>query len=520
MLRTPASLSIESIRHLQHDHWAIATAFIFLIAAFAFAAFIARRRLNIAAIWSKKLSERGDRTENEILHAVGQMMFPVRILMGGIVVFTLLSLPILKNFTFETVATGACALMFAFLAVQINREQKLLFAIRKIDPKKVKANTLAVRTFFGVFFAISFSFGLASLITAVRETIFPLSGTLGLVFHTVEFLGLLIAGQMLVAPLIVRTMLPSEKPSTETELRTAKIVTDAFTKLGLNAPQVRILKLDGLRSYNALIAGANRAPGPFRQLVLISQSDELGLTEKETQAIINHELAHGFLLHIPVRLVASMVIWVMGLLPIIGLSAYANHEVATLYTPAIMAAFFIFIHPLILGRLVREQEIQADEFAVVRLGSSAHDLISALSKATLASGGLLDRKPPGAWLNSAAAHPTVLEREAILQRLEQSHVDYFKQSHAIRIKQGADLSKSRAIRHLLKDGAWRSIAAVNVTLLVLVSVSVISAKKSPSQSRTPASIESALNAENDAQLNSKKAIRTESLDDHSSDLSL
>jgi len=503
MLRTPASLSEESIRYLQVDHWAFFAAFALLIFSFITLAYLGRSRLRIAKVWSKKLTDRGGKAENEILHAVGKMMFPIHLWMGAIIFITYVSLPILKNITFERTATIACTLMFIYFCVHLKREQKLIFEIRKIDPKKSNAKRIVFRTFFGMFLGFSFSFGFASIITAVRESVFPIDGAAGTIFHWFEFFCLLIGLQILFSPVMVRIMLPSKKPSSDSELRTAKIVADSFAQLGLKKPQVRILNLDGLRSYNALIAGANRAPGLFRQIVLISQSDELGLSENETRAIIHHELAHGFLLHIPVRMVASIVIITMGFFPIFGATLFFERSYSLAFGSALITGFFILIHPLIQGRLVREQEIQADEFAVTRLGSSARDLVAALSKATIASGGLLDRKPAGAWLNSNGAHPTVMEREAILQRLEQNQPPHVNRS--------ADLSRFRAIKAMLKDGAWRTIAALNVAAVVLVFTFFIFQKSKVSQTRTPASIESSLTALQDDPPSPVKATRTESL---------
>jgi Zn-dependent protease with chaperone function len=503
MLRTPASLSEESIRHFQVDHWSLVAFFILLIFTFVFSAYIGRRRLRIAKVWSKKLTDHGGRSENEILHAVGQMMFPIRVWMGAIIVISLIGLPIIKNMTFDVMATISCILMSIYFFVHLQREQKLIFEIRKIDPKKSKANAFAFRTLFGIFLGMTFSFSVASLITAVRQSVFPIDGDAGFVIHLLEFFCLFIGLQILVSPLMVRVMLPSKKPESENELRTAKIVADAFSQLGLKSPQVRILNLDGLRFYNALIAGANRAPGPFRQIVLISQSDELSLSENETRAIIHHELAHGFLLHLPVRMVASIAIGIMGLIPIFAAALFFEKHYSLAAMPALVAGFYILIHPLIQGRLVREQEIQADEFAVARLGSSAHDLVSALSKATIASGGLLDRKPAGAWLNSNGAHPTVMEREAILQSLEQNQPQH--------VKRNADLSRFRVIKSMLKDGAWRSIAALNVAVVVLVFTATTLEKSKVSQNRTPASIESSLTDLQDNPPRPVKATRTESL---------
>jgi Zn-dependent protease with chaperone function len=310
----------------------------------------------------------------------------------------------------------------------------------------------------------------------------------------------------MIAPVMVRIMLPSQTPTTESELRTETVVKNAFSKLGLNCPQVRILKLDNLRSFNALIAGANRAPWPFRQLVLISQSDQLGLTEKETEAIINHELAHGFLMHIPVRMVAHMATGIAGLIPLTIASQFMDSSLALVYTPASIFIFYFLVHPLIMSRLVREQEIQADEFAVARLGSSVHDLVSALTKATIASGSLVDRKPAGNWLNASAAHPTVLEREAILQRLEQNQAPH--------IKRHADLTRFRAVKHMFKDGIWRTTAAVNVVAIVLLVFNLKPLKKDSTdgaQLRAPASIEASLSAIQENPPKISKPTRTETL---------
>jgi hypothetical protein len=67
MLRTPASLTFETIRHIQTEHWAVIAGFIVLLMTFGSAAYIGLRRLRMAKIWAGKLLERGGRTENEIL---------------------------------------------------------------------------------------------------------------------------------------------------------------------------------------------------------------------------------------------------------------------------------------------------------------------------------------------------------------------------------------------------------------------------------------------------------------------
>jgi Zn-dependent protease with chaperone function len=499
-------MNFESIRHIQTEHWAIIAGFALLVLTFGSAAYIGARRLQMAKIWARKLLERGGRSENEILHAVGQMMFPIRMWLGAVLVFTYLALPALKSFTFDTIATTSCLLMLIYFFVHLSREQKLIFEIRKIDPKSAKVNTLAAKTFMGIFFAMIFSFAAATVITAFRQALIPLSGDIGFLFHVIEFMSVLIFMQILIAPIMVRIMFPSDRPSTESELRTEAVVKDAFKRLGLNSPQVRILKLDSIRNFNALIAGANRAPGPLRQIVLISQSDQLGLTQKETEAIIHHELAHGFLMHIPVRMVAHLAIGIAGVTPLLIASMYMELSHGMIYTPAAIVIFYLLIHPLIMSRLVREQEIQADEFAITRLNSSVHDLVSALTKATIASGELVDRKPAGNWMNAHAAHPTVLEREALLQRLQQNQ-------HSL-IKQTADLTRFRAVRQMLKDGIWRTTAAVNIVAIGILAFSLLPLKKDSATGthwRAPASIESTLSAMQENPPKNAKPIRTEAL---------
>ncbi len=506
-MRTPASLNPESLKHFQTDHWVTLALFAAIAIAFAFASFIGLRRLQIAGIWTKNLSERGYRTENEILYAIGNMMFPIRMWLGGLMVLSFASLTVIKTDWFTSVVNFGCLSMLLVFLYHLNREQKLVFRIRKIDPRNAKANTVALRIFSGVTFGMLTGFALASLLTAVRTTLIPLTGSVGSFIQILEFCGALIFSQLLLSPLVMRMMLPSRKATTEIEVRTAKTVTDAFAKLGLREPQVRILNLDGLRTYNALIAGVNSAPGPFRQIVMISQSSELELSEKETSAIIHHELAHGFLLHIPVRLVASMAIWLMGMLPVFALTLFVDEKMAGALAPALLMFYFLIVHPLILGRLVREQEIQADEFAVTRLGSSHLDLVSALAKATLASGSLLDRKPAGCWMNAAAAHPTVLEREALLQRLENPNA-----------RDSENLSRARAVKRLFSDRLWQSAAALNLAVvLVFVTVSALESNSelgpaTMSQSRTPASIEATLNDLETRKIEKIKVLRTESLD--------
>lgn len=416
MLRTPASLHV-----LNSDSLSIAIGVSVLAAAFLVAivsSWIAFRRMNIAEIWSNNLLKNG-RSPNEILHAIGHMMFPMKLLIGGSFIALISVSTLLGESILDALAiTGAGGSALLFLALS-NREQQLVQKLRTIDPKKARTGYLTLRIFAGHATASMVGMLAAIALLTLRVQLLPFEVLREPILKIVEF-GIYVVGvQLILAPAFIRIMLPSHRPSSESEKITEAMITNAFSALGMRQPQVRILALNNIKAYNALITGLNFAPNPLRQLVMISQDPELDLSPDETKAIIHHELAHSVLWHIPVRMVAAIVLWLLCLFLLLATDhLIPDPGLSALFITIAGPTLFFVIQPLVLGRLVREQEIQADEFAVYKLGSRQEDLISALSKLTIASGGLVDRHTAGHWLNANLAHPTVIEREAHLNRIE------------------------------------------------------------------------------------------------------
>jgi hypothetical protein len=68
--------------------------------------------------------------------------------------------------------------------------------------------------------------------------------------------------------------------------------------------------------------------------------------------------------------------------------------------------------------VVRQQELQADANAVIKLGADPDAFARALSKLMRMNDQLEDKKDPSSYLSASSAHPTVVQRvEAIHQRL-------------------------------------------------------------------------------------------------------
>lgn len=471
MLRTPASLIVESHTIFSNTIFFGLTLILFLAAVTT--AFIGFRRLKIADIWSKNLLHNG-RPVNEILHAVGQMMFPIKATLGGILVVFIYAGTLLDRSLLSVIVNTAALCSALILFSLLNREQKLVQQLRTIDPKQAKAGYTSFRMFAGHMLGALLGMVAALVLESLRTAYLPIPFLDGSLTKLLEFCFYVVGIQLFIAPVMLRMMLPSHKPASTEEKQTETVIHEAFNKLGLRQPQVRILALNKLKTNNALIAGLNFAPFPFRQIVMISQDPDLDLSADETRAIIHHELAHGVLWHIPIRVIASIAIWLFGLFALFTVDLmFFRAEQGPHFIAVAAPIYFIFFHPRLLGLLVREQEIQADEFAVHRLGSKAEDLIAALTKLTLASGGLIDRRPAGTWLNANAAHPTVIEREAHLQQLSGTGA----------LSRKPDLRRRRAVATLLKTQSVRTTAALGLALALYSAYSL----STPTRERLPAS---------------------------------
>jgi Zn-dependent protease with chaperone function len=421
---------------------------------------VGARRLRISRTWAFNLIQNG-RPVNEILYAIGQMLFPIKGIMviALILHFTLdshLNKEVHKSFNL------AAMLVMGSLLFGISLfEQSLIQKLRKIESGIGPSGRLAIRLLVGQFATLIAALIITLCFVTTRRAYLPLGDWDAGLTRQFEFLAAFVFTQLLISPVILRMMLPSHKPKTEEEIETAKITVEAFQQLGLNRPQIRILDLNHLKIYNALIAGLNSAPWYFRQIVMISCDPQVSLNHNETRAIIHHELAHGVLWHIPVRIVSSV-----ALLLLCGLALFFMSETLHFW-PAVEDVLFLLvilaIFPLLAGRIVREQELQADEFAVNRLGTSRSDLISALTKLTIASGGLLDRHPAGAWLIPAFAHPTVLEREFHLNQLA---------THPAQ-PNGLNLSPMRALIAFFRSRPGQVLIAANIILFAVWSNSYL-----------------------------------------------
>jgi hypothetical protein len=78
----------------------------------------------------------------------------------------------------------------------------------------------------------------------------------------------------------------------------------------------------------------------------------------------------------------------------------------------------IFVQFAAMRWVVRQQELQADANAVIRLGADPDAFARALSKLMRMNDQLEHKKDPSSYLSASSAHPTVVQRvEAIHQRI-------------------------------------------------------------------------------------------------------
>jgi Zn-dependent protease with chaperone function len=468
MLRIPASFDLPHALDPETSYPYLA----FVIATFlvsATASFVGWRRLRIAEKWARS----GTFSENELLHNVATLLFPMQLLrLAGLLGVYQLG----DESTVANAVGGGClaASMICMVAVA-HREHALHKRIRKTKASFGRSSTFFLRAFagYGLLAFFSMTIGLSTFVT-----ISSLSENL--VLKTSVFLATVIFAQLALSPLLARIIFPNRRAN---GTRLESLVHEAFEKMKRPKPQVRILELDEFRIFNAVIVGLGSLPGPFRQSVFISEAPELSLTTEELKAVIHHELAHGHLNHLPLRIVGAVAINLAlflvfaSLLVVLPKSAWLDFVEVVSFAIAL-----IVVQPLLLGRLVRDQEKQADEFAVFKMGSKAHDLISALAKITLASGGLRDRKPAGHWLNAAAAHPTVDERQDHLFQLETQIRTGRMQPRTL----ASRLSTWRFRTAIARDSIWRALGGLCALALALLLVTA-AFKPATDPSRTPAS---------------------------------
>lgn len=189
-----------------------------------------------------------------------------------------------------------------------------------------------------------------------------------------------------------------------------------------------ILKMDGSRRSthsNAFFAGF----GNFRRIVLYDTLMEQ-MNEEELEAVLAHEIGHYKLGHIPKMVALSAVsgLCMFGALgwlatsPWFAQAFYFNESDAACFVPVLLLFMILsgllsyWLSPLS-SRLSRKHEYEADAFACDAVGT-ASPLVSALRN--LHEKNLSNLTPHPLYSAFHYSHPTLLERESALQRVDKA----------------------------------------------------------------------------------------------------
>lgn len=225
---------------------------------------------------------------------------------------------------------------------------------------------------------------------------------------------------LVLAPVLILPLFNKLTPLPEGSLRQRLLALGERT--GFSART--LLVMDGSkrsRHSNAFFTGFGR----FRKIVLFDTLIQQ-LQEVELEAVLAHEVGHYKCGHIPKRLAASALMTLAGFWGISWLGKQAWFMAAFGFDPGAGLAPVFLLFGLLSGtvffwtsplsnRWSRIHEYQADAFAARTMGETA-SLTGALRKLSEKNLSNLTPHPlMSAWHYS---HPTLLEREAALARLE------------------------------------------------------------------------------------------------------
>lgn len=216
------------------------------------------------------------------------------------------------------------------------------------------------------------------------------------------------------SPLLIALAFPSKR---ESDSAVIELVKRVFAR-GKCAPPF-VLRLDTGKSLFAAVAGL------LFPVLFLSDSLVRSLTDRELEAVVAHELTHVQKGHLKKRVLWFFSLFVLFVCYCSTLAVEAGVHMYNLGWVSLQGSVLSVVALSFLGvvglfwtlrKVVREQEAEADAFAVAYYGADASALVSALDKVLAASGRSRNKQPWISYIFPAAAHPTVEEREAILHR--------------------------------------------------------------------------------------------------------
>lgn len=287
--------------------------------------------------------------------------------------------------------------------------------IRGIRVSLYERSKMLFRGIFGAFALYGVYFAAIGFSTAGALGLFRWLGFAGWVEVAAIIPGILVGlfTVSVLSPFLIRILMPCERVKDPILIDT---LDRCFLRAHLPQPSYWYLKLDRYQVHNAMVAGFYLGKKLARPAVFITQSLLEQLSSAEFEAIMLHEVSHLKLKHNVTRTLGGFFV-VLASMVLTAIFAL----IALLVVPdghQLMGVVLFMLLPnviqlLLMRKVVRRQEIEADEFAI-HLGARLEDLAGALKKLTLLNDQSSQKRNPNSFLNVASAHPTLDERVQIL----------------------------------------------------------------------------------------------------------
>lgn len=171
------------------------------------------------------------------------------------------------------------------------------------------------------------------------------------------------------------------------------------------------------RFYNAAVTGILKFGWIFKRGIFIGEKVLELLDQEEFEAVVKHEMAHVHLHHLLKRGLGSLGFVFFGTVVITTTIIIGNIYAETPTWQAGLSLVYFFAFFASLTFLIREQEYEADAFAVTKLGANRKALIGALDKLIEKAKGRKERSKDTIlnFIVPFMGHPSVDKRDYALR---------------------------------------------------------------------------------------------------------
>jgi Zn-dependent protease with chaperone function len=186
-----------------------------------------------------------------------------------------------------------------------------------------------------------------------------------------------------------------------------------FRRAGISQPSYWVIEVENFKANNAMIAGFRNGKGWFRPGLFITKPLLKNCPPEELEAVILHEVSHLALNHLRKRFFFSF-----GAVMAAITATAACLVTAQLVLPAPAAQWLVlacatlsFVIPFVaIKKQAHRQELEADVFAIVRLGATLEAVAGALRRIDRLNDRSGDQKDSMLLLSEGGGHPATEQR--------------------------------------------------------------------------------------------------------------